>query len=68
MALDIHVVSEREDDRLNLGCQLAGWGKHQCLGFSEIRVDRLKDRNRKSRGFTRAGLSLGNHIAALDNG
>jgi len=68
VALDIHVVSKGEDDRLDLSCQLASRGKHECLGFSEVCIDRLEDGNRESRGFTRPRLSLGNHIAALDNG
>ena len=68
VALDVHVVAEREDDGLDLRRKFAGGGEHERLRLAHGDVDGLQDGNREGRGFTGTRLGLGNDIAALGDG
>jgi hypothetical protein len=65
VALNVHVVSESEDDRLNLGRKLSGRGENEGLGVSDGGVDGLENGDGEGGGFTRSGLSLGNNVSAF---
>lgn len=65
MALDVHVVSQRHDNALNLGRKFAGRGKDEGLGLADGGVDNLKHRNRESGCFAGTGLGLGDGVATL---
>lgn len=41
MALNIHVIAEGHDNRLDLGGQFAGWGEHKGLGLANGSIDDL---------------------------
>ena len=68
VTLDVHVVPQRQNDRLNLSGELAGRGKHQCLCLSDGHIDRLKYGDGECRGLSCSGLSLSNNVASLGNG
>jgi hypothetical protein len=67
MALDIHVVTEGEDDRLNLSCQLSSRRENEDLGLSHGRVEALESRNRKRRRLSGSRLGLGNDVSPPHN-
>jgi hypothetical protein len=58
VARDVHVVSEGEDDRLDLGSEFAGGGEDEGLGLADGGVDGLEHGDGESGGFTGTGLSL----------
>jgi len=68
VALHVHVVSEGEDDRLDLSSQLSGWGEDESLGFSDVGVDGLEDGNGEGSGFTGSGLSLSDDVSSFGDG
>lgn len=68
MARDVHVVTESEDNGLDLHSQFSGWGEDQGLGLPQVGIDGLKHWDRKRRGFTGTGLGLCNDISATDDG
>ena len=68
VALDVHVVTQREDDALDLGGELSGRREHERLGVADGGVDRLEDRDRERRRLTRSRLSLRDHISTLGDG
>jgi len=43
VALDIHIVSQSKDDRLNLSREFPGRRQDKCLGLSDGNVDGLED-------------------------
>mmetsp|Transcript_19238 Transcript_19238/g.27739 ORF Transcript_19238/g.27739 Transcript_19238/m.27739 type:complete len:290 (+) Transcript_19238:189-1058(+) len=61
---DVHVVSEGNDDLLNLLCQLTGWGKDEGLTFTEFWVQGGKSSDGESGCFTSTGLGLSDKITA----
>ncbi len=65
MALNVHVISKRQNDRLDLGCEFASRGKDKCLRFAYRYIDRLQDGDGECGRFTSTGLSLGDDIPAL---
>ena len=65
VALHVHVVSQGEDDRLNLSRELSGGRQNEGLGLPDGDVDGLEDRYGERRGFTGTGLSLGDHVSPL---
>lgn len=67
MAFHLHVVTEGNNDLLDLLCQFAGRREDQCLCLLFAGVDRLQDRDRERGGLARAGLGLGNDITALEH-
>lgn len=64
VALDVHVVSEGEDDALDLGGQFSSGGEDEGLGLSDGGVDRLEGRDREGRGLSGSRLSLGDNVSA----
>lgn len=68
MALHVHVVSESEHDRLDLGGQLSSRGEDESLGFSDVGVDGLEDGDGEGRGFTGSGLSLSDDVSTFGDG
>ena len=68
MALDIHVVAEREDDGLDLCSEFTSGGQDKGLGLPHSDVDRLEDGDGERGSFTSARLRLGNNIAPLGDG
>ena len=67
VTLDIHVVSKREDNRLDLRGQFASGRKYESLGLAYGHVDGLEDGNGECRGFSCARLRLRNDVASLDD-
>ena len=67
VTLDIHVVSKREDNRLDLRGQFASGRKYESLGLAYGHVDGLEDGNGECRGFSCARLCLRNDVASLDD-
>ena len=47
MRLGIHEVAQSDNHFLDLGGQLTGWGQHECLAATHIRVDGLQNSNRE---------------------
>lgn len=68
MALNVHVVSQREHDRLDLGSQLSGGREDERLGVPDGGVDRLEHRDRECRRLTRSRLGLCDHVPSGDDG
>ena len=67
VALDVHVVTQGQDNLLDLDSQLPGGREAEHLGLPDGRVDALKDGHREGRGLSCAGLSLSYDVATLDN-
>ncbi|KAI7165319.1 ATP-dependent RNA helicase [Hortaea werneckii] len=68
VALDVHEVANSHDDLLDLLSQLTGRGKDQTLASLDVRVELLEGGDRESSGLAGTGLSLSDHIVALDDG
>jgi hypothetical protein len=68
MALHVHVVAQREYDGLDLGREFTGGREDECLRLSHGDIDGLQHGNREGSRFTRSGLCLRDHIAALRDG
>ena len=67
-ALDVHVVSERDDDLGNLLSEFSSGRENKGLTLLEGDVDRLEDGDGEGGGFTGTGLSLGDDIVSFDDG
>jgi hypothetical protein len=63
MTLDLQVLTERHDDRLNLLGQFTGWRQDQRLRLIQVKIDLLEDANSKSGSLTGTRLGLGNDVA-----
>lgn len=68
MTRDVHVVTESENDGLDLYSQFPSGGQNQSLSLAQVGVDGLKHWDRKGGGFTRTRLGLGNNISTTDDG
>lgn len=64
-ALDVHVVSEGDNDLLNLLGEFTGRGEDESLTLLEGDVDGLENGDGESGGLSSSGLSLGNDIVSL---
>lgn len=64
VALDVHEVTNGDDDLLNLLSQLTGGGKNEGLALLEVGVDLLEDRDGESGSLSGTGLGLGDDIVA----
>jgi hypothetical protein len=64
VALDLHEVTDGDDDLLDLLSQLASGREDQRLALLEVGIDLLKDRDREGGGLASAGLGLGNDVVA----
>lgn len=65
VALNVHEVSDSNDDLLDLLSQLTGWGKDQSLALLDGGVELLENGDRESGGLSGSRLSLCNDIATL---
>lgn len=68
VALNVHEVTNGNDDLLDLLSQLAGGGKNQGLALLDSRVDLLENGNGEGSSLASTGLGLGDDIVALDDG
>jgi hypothetical protein len=64
VALNIHEVTNSNDDLLNLLGQLAGWGEDESLAGLERGIDFLEDGNGEGGGLASSGLRLRNNVVA----
>lgn len=68
VAVDVHVVTEGDDDLLDLLGQFSGRSQDQGLGFLLAGVDSLQDGDGEGGSLTGTGLSLGDAVSAGDDG
>lgn len=68
VALDLHKISDGNNDLLDLLSKLTGRGKDQSLALLDVGVDLLENRDREGGGLSSTGLGLSNDIVTLDNG
>ena len=66
VALDVHEVTDGDDDLLDLLGQLAGGGENESLAGLDGGVDLLEGGDREGSGFTRTRLSLCDDIVACE--
>lgn len=64
VALNVHEVTDGNNDLLDLLSKLTGRGKDQGLALLDVGVDLLQNRDRESGGLAGTGLSLSNDIVA----
>lgn len=64
VALDVHEVTNGNDNLLDLLCQFAGWCKNQSLALLDVGVQLLEDRDREGGGLSGTRLCLCNDIVA----
>jgi len=62
VALDVHEVTDGNNDLLDLLGQLTGGSKDQSLALLEAGVDLLEDGNRESGSLASTGLGLSDNI------
>lgn len=67
-ALDVHVVSEGDEDLLDLLGELTGRGEDESLGLLEGNVDRLEDRDREGGGLSGSRLRLRDDVVSGNDG
>ncbi len=65
VALDVHEVTDGNDDLLDLLSQLTGWGKDKSLALLDSWVQLLEDRDGESGGLSGTRLGLSNDIVAF---
>jgi hypothetical protein len=68
VALNLHEISNGNNDLLNLLSKLTGRGKDQSLALLDVGVDLLENRDGEGSGLSSTGLGLSNDIVTLDNG
>lgn len=68
MAFDMHVITESDNDFLNLLRELTCRGEDKRLSALDGHVEPLQDRDGEGGGLASSGLRLGNHIVAFDDG
>ena len=68
VALDVHVITESDDNLLDLLGKLTGGGEDKSLSTLDVRVELLEDGNREGSGFSGTRLSLSDDIVSLDDG
>lgn len=66
VALNVHEVTNGDDDLLDLLSQLTGWCKDQSLALLNVGVKLLEDRDGESGGLSGTRLSLSNNVVALN--
>jgi len=62
VALNVHEISNGNNDLLNLLGKLTGWCKDKGLALLDIWVELLEDRNGESCGLSRTRLGLSDNI------
>ena len=65
MALDVHEISNGNNNFLDLLSQLTGGSKDEGLALLDIRVELLEDGDRESGSLSGARLSLSNDIVSF---
>lgn len=68
VALNVHEVTNGNNDLLDLLSKLTGGSKDQSLALLDSGVDLLKSRNGESSSLASTRLGLSNDIVALDDG
>lgn len=68
VAFDVHVVTEGDDDFLDLLGELTGGGENERLSALDVRVELLEDGNGEGRGLAGTGLGLGDDIVTFHDG
>ena len=68
MALDVHVVTQGQNDLLDLHGQLASGRQTEDLSFADSGVDGLQKSDGKGGRFAGSGLGLSDDVAAFDDG
>lgn len=68
VALNVHEVTNGDNDLLDLLSQLTGGGENQSLALLHIGVDLLENGNGEGGSLPSTGLGLSDDIVALDNG
>lgn len=68
VAVDLHVVAQRNDDLLDLLGEFTSGGEDEGLDVLVGWVDALKNGNGEGGSLSGTGLSLGNDVVALDDG
>jgi hypothetical protein len=68
VALDVHIVTESNDDLLDLLSELTGGREDERLSALDGHVEFLEDGDGKRGGLASARLGLGNDIVTFDNG
>ena len=68
VAFNVHVVTESDDDLLDLLSKLPGRSEDESLSPFDGQVELLEDGDGESRGLASTGLGLRNDIVALDDG
>ncbi len=68
MALDVHVVTEGDDDFLDLLGEFTSGREDKRLGALDGHIELLEDRNRERRSLSSTGLGLSDDIVAFDDG
>lgn len=66
VALDVHEVTNGDDDLLDLLSKLTGGSEDESLAGLDAGVDLLQNRDGEGGGLASAGLSLGDDIVAWD--
>jgi hypothetical protein len=64
VALDVHKVTDGDDNLLDLLGQLTGGGEDEGLALLQVGVDLLQDRDGEGGGLASTGLGLSNDIVA----
>lgn len=64
VALNVHEVTDGDDDLLDLLRQLTGGSEDESLALLDVGVDLLEDRDGEGSGLASTGLGLSNHIMA----
>jgi len=65
VALNVHEVTNGNDDLLNLLSQLTSWGKDQGLALLDVWVQLLEDGDGESGSLSGTRLSLSNNIMSF---
>jgi hypothetical protein len=68
VALNVHEVTDGNDDLLNLLSKLTSRSEDQSLASLDLGVELLENGDGESSGLASTGLSLSNNVVALDDG
>jgi hypothetical protein len=66
VALDVHEVSDGNNDLLDLLSQLTGGGEDKSLALLDVGIKLLEDRDGERSSLSGTRLSLGNDIVSFE--
>lgn len=66
MALNVHEITDSNNDLLDLLGQLTGGGEDQGLALLDVGVELLEDRDRESGSLSGTRLGLSDNIVAFE--